>query len=66
MAMGHRCPATLAAWRTAVTPCHLGRCTGFVDKDQTFGLQVGLSLEPGLPAPQNVRPLLFACVRGFF
>ena len=66
MAMGHRRPTTLAAWRTAVAPCHLGRRTGFVDKDKTIWLQIGLSFEPVLPTHQDVRPLLFACVRGFF
>jgi hypothetical protein len=66
VAVGHRCPASLAAPRATVAPRPLGRGAGLVDEDQALGVQIGLRLEPG-PAPaQNVRALLLAGVRGFF
>ena len=64
--MGHRRPATLAPWRPAITPRHLGRGAGLIDEDQPLRLQIGLGLEPGPATPQNVNPMLFAGVRGFF
>ena len=66
MAMGHRCPAAFAAWRAAIAPRHLGRGPSFIDEYEAFWLQLGLGLEPCLPAAQNISPLLFAGVRGFF
>ena len=64
--MRHRCLATLAPWRPAVTPGHLGRSAGLVNEHQPLGLQIGLGVEPGLPAAQDVSSLLLAGVRGFF
>ncbi len=66
MPMGHRCAATLAPCRPAVTPRHLGRGAGLVDEDKPLGLQIGLGVEPGLPAAQDVSSLLLASVRGYF
>ncbi len=66
MAMGHRSAAALAARRPAMALCHLGRRPGLVDEDQPLGVQIGLRVEPGLAAAQNVRPLLLGGVRGFF
>jgi hypothetical protein len=66
MAMGYRSAAALAPRRPAMAPRHLGRGAGLVDEDQPLGLQIGLGFEPGLPATENVRPLLLAGVRGFF
>ena len=47
-------------------PGHLRRCAGLVDEDQPFRFQIRLKLKPGLPSQQNISPLLFAGVRGFF
>ncbi len=66
MPVGHRRLATLAAPRPAMAPRHLGRGPGLIDEDQTLGFQIGLGLEPVLPATRNVRALLLAGVRGFF
>ena len=66
MSMGYRSPATLAPWRPAITPRHLGRGTRLVDEYQPLRLQIRLSLEPGPAATQDVSPLLLAGVRGFF
>ncbi len=64
--MGHRCPATLTAQGSAMAPGHLGRSAGLVNKHQLLGLQIGLGVEPGLPAAQDVSSLLLGRVRGFF
>ena len=37
-----------------------------VNEHQPLGLQIGLGVEPGLPAAQDVSSLLLAGVRGFF
>ena len=66
MPVRDRRPTALAARRPAVTPGHLGRGSGLVDEHQPLRLQIGLGLEPGPPTTQNVSPLLFAGVRGFF
>ncbi len=66
MAMGHWGTTALTAQRPTIAPRHLGRGSRFVDEHQAFGFQIGLGLEPSLPALHNVRPLLLACVRGFF
>lgn len=66
MPMRYWCPAPLATECSAAQPGHLGRGASLVDKDQAFGIEVGLKIEPGPSALQNVRPLLLACVRRFF
>ena len=55
-----------AAFRAAIAPRHLGRGAGLVDEDQPFGVEIGLSLEPGPPAARHVGPLLLAGVCRFF
>jgi hypothetical protein len=64
--MRYWCPTPLATERPAAQPSHLGRSASLVDKDQAFGIEVGLKLEPRPSSLQNVRPLLLACVRRFF
>ena len=56
--MRHRCLATLAPWRPAVTPGHLGRSAGLVNEHQPLGLQIGLGVEPGLPAARGAPQLI--------
>lgn len=66
MPMWYRRPTPLATQRPTAQSGHLGRGPGFVDKDQAFGIKIGLKLEPRPSSFQNVRPLLLACVRRFF
>ena len=66
MPMGHGGTATLAASGPSIATGHLGRGAGLVDEDQPLRLQIRLGVEPGAAPPQNVSPLLFAGVRGFF
>lgn len=49
-----------------MAPGHLGRSASLVNKYQPLGLQIGLGVEPGLPAAQDVSSLLLGRVRGFF
>jgi hypothetical protein len=49
-----------------MAPGHLGRSASLVNKHQPLGLQIGLGVEPGLPAAQDVSSLLLGRVRGFF
>src|SRR3546814_6613066 len=65
VAMRHRSPAALAAWRAAATAGHLCRRPGLVDEHQAIRIQLRLEFKPGAPAPQDVRTLLLAGVRGF-
>ena len=58
--------APLAAQRTPPQPCHLGRQAGLVDEDQFRRIEVGLFIEPGLAAYQDVRALLLGGVRSLF
>ena len=64
--MRHRGAATLSARSAAASSRHLGGRACFVDEDQPLGLEIGLCLDPGLPAAEHVSPLLLAGVRGFF
>ncbi len=66
MSMRHRRPATLTAQGSAMAPGHLGRSAGLVNEHQPLGLQIGLGVEPGLPAALDISSLLLAGVRGFF
>ncbi len=66
MPMGDRGAAATAAFGSAIAPRHLGRRPGLVDKDQLAGVEIRLTVEPGLPAAPDIRPLLLAGVRGFF
>ena len=50
----------------AVKPGHLGGRAGLIDEHELVGIQVELPGKPGPATRQNIRPLLFGCVRGFF
>ena len=65
MTKGHRGTAPLAAPCPAKAPCHFGRGTGFVDRDQSLRLQIRLDLEQGVAPSQNVMALLLAGVCAF-
>lgn len=45
---------------------HIGLGPGFVDEDETLGIQVDLPVEPGLTLAQDIRSVLLAGVRGLF
>src|SRR3546814_3552401 len=55
VAMRHRSPAALAAWRAAAAAGHLCRRPGLVDEHQAIRIQLRLEFKPGAPAPQDVR-----------
>ena len=66
MAVGNRRPAALAALGSAPQTGHLGRGAGLIDEDELLGIKIGLGVEPGLAAGDDIRPLLLGGVRGFF
>jgi len=57
---------SFAAAATTVRSGHAGRGPGLIDEDETLGIKIELLLEPGLAALPDVRPILFAGVRGLF
>ncbi len=58
--------AARAALGSASQAGHLGRGAGLVDEDELLGIKLGMGLEPGLAAGDDIRPLLLGGVRGFF
>jgi len=56
----------LAARTTAVAARHVGRGPGLVDEDEALRIEIGLALEPVLPAFQDVGTALLAGVRRLF
>ncbi len=66
MAVGNRRPAALAALGSAPQTGHLGRGACLINEDELVGIEVGLGVEPGLAAGDDIRPLLLGGVRGFF
>jgi hypothetical protein len=66
VAVGDADAQPFAAAATAVGSGHAGRGPGLIDEDETLGIEIELLLEPGLAAPQDVRPILFAGVRRLF
>ena len=66
MAVRHTGPAALTAQRTATQARHLGRQAGFVDEDQLRGMEIGLCVEPGAAASQDVGAILLQCMCGLF
>lgn len=55
-----------AARTTAMAPRHIGAGLGFGDQDQSLGIEVELSVEPSLPALQDIAPILLGGVRCLF
>ena len=66
MAVGDGGPAALAAPGPTPQAGHLGRGAGLIDEDELLGIEIGLSVEPGLAADGDIRPLSLGGVRGFF
>ena len=66
VAVGCSHPQALAAWAAPVRAGHVGLRPGLVEEDQPRGIEVGLPVEPGLPAFQDVRAILLAGMAGLF
>ena len=47
-------PASLATYRPAIKPRHLGGRTGLVDEDEPVRIEIELTVKPGLPPLQDV------------
>jgi hypothetical protein len=45
---------------------HVGLRPGLIDEDQARGVKIWLRLEPGAPAPQDIRPILLARMASLF
>ena len=45
---------------------HVRARPGLVDEHETLSVEVGLAVEPGLPAPQDLWAVLPGGVRGLF
>lgn len=56
----------LAAGRTPMRTGHVGFGPGFVDEDQTLGIELSLMPPPSQPPAGNVGPILLAGVQAFF
>jgi hypothetical protein len=66
MAVRDRSAAALASGRAAIHTGHLGRRPAFIDEDEALGIEVGLSIDPGVPPARYVGPVLFSGVRRLF
>ena len=66
MAVRHAHPQPLPPRRPAVAARHFGGGAGLVDKDQPLGVEVGLGVEPGLTAAQDVGARLLGRMPGLF
>lgn len=66
MAVGKRHAQPLALVAAAVGAGHPGVGPRLVDDDQASGIEIELSIEPGLPPREDVRPVLLARVAGVF
>jgi hypothetical protein len=47
-------------------PSHLRRSPCFIDENKTFGIKLGLSIEPSLTGSPYIGPILFGSVRRLF
>jgi hypothetical protein len=66
MAMRHACPTAFTAWRTTAQARHLGRQAGLIDEHEFCRIEIGLAVEPGAAALQDVGTILLQCMRGLF
>src|SRR5215211_881148 len=58
VAPGNAGEEALTAWAATITPRHVGRRTGFVDKNQALRVQLRLALTPCLTGRGDVWPIL--------
>ena len=66
MPMGHADAQPFAAAAASMRARHVGGGPGFVDEDEPLRIEIELALKPGLAPLQDIRPVLFAGVRGLF
>lgn len=66
MAVRHAHPQALSARAPSMAARHLGRCPGLVHEHEPLGVEVELTIEPGLAAAQDVGPVLLAGMSGLF
>ena len=66
MTLRHASPAPIPAWRTFAQAWHLGGQTGLINEDQPGWIEIGLAVEPGLAALQDVGAFLLQCMCGLF
>jgi hypothetical protein len=66
MAVRDRRAAALALQSPASKPSHLRRSSCFIDENQTFGIKVRLSIEPGMTRGSYIGAILFGGVRRLF
>ena len=66
MAVRHGSEAAFATRRPSVTPGHVRRRPGFIQKDQLRNIQRRLGGLPLMPRGLHVGALLLAGVQGFF
>jgi hypothetical protein len=66
MAVRETHPQPLAFRAAAVTARHVRGGPGFVDKDEAFGFEIDLAIEPMPALPQDVGTVLLDRVPGLF
>jgi len=54
----HRHAQAITAQAASVWPGHVGAGPAFIDEDQAFGIEIGLSLELGFTPARDVRAAL--------
>jgi hypothetical protein len=59
MAMWQRHGEALAAWGTAIEPRQIGLCSGFINEDKMFRVQIGLARTPLLAGFGDIGAVLF-------
>ncbi len=66
MPMRHAGPATLTERRSSAQARHLRGEAGLINEGELRRVEIELTLEPGLPTPQNVGAVLLQCMCGLF
>jgi len=66
MAMREAHPQAFAFGAPSVAAGHVGGGPGLVDKDETLGLEIDLTVEPVPALPQDVGTVLLDRVPGLF
>ena len=59
-------PQAFTALAAAMCSRHVGRCPGFINKDEPVPIELTLALTPGLPSRQDIRAILLCGMGGLF
>ena len=59
-------PQAFAALAAAMCSRHVGRCPGFINKDQSVPIELTLALTPGLASRQDIRAILLCGMGSLF